>query len=348
MLSRLSVRCSPESRLRLGCSSRYLRISPLLREFHSPLLLSRQEVSTNTPRLSRDLSPWTFLSAYMPFTPNKSEQRLPPTYYRGCWHVVSRGLFLKYRPFSSFRKEVYDPRAFFPHAASLHQAFAHCARFPAAASRRSGGRVSVPLWPIELSLRLSVDGLVSRYLTNYLIEREPLQKWHIAFPLLPLRCRDYAVLAPISRCCPPLKGRSLTRYSAVRHLALAPKGRTSFDLHALSAPPAFVLSQDQTLQNWRVFHSTIQFSRCFAACEHRVTSHRRARRPPERPSTIQTPILPCQRKYRAIHGFRAGIVRSNYRSRHRIDPLSMPDPRGDVREDARLTIQKGHRKSGAN
>ena len=287
-------------------------------------MISSLAVSIDRSQLSREISLRTYHAAYRPFTPNNSGQRLPPTYYRGCWHVVSRGLFLKYRPFSSFRKEVYDPRAFFPHAASLHQAFAHCARFPAAASRRSGGRVSVPLWPIELSLRLSVDGLVSRYLTNYLIEREPLQKWHIAFPLLPLRCRDYAVLAPISRCCPPLKGRSLTRYSAVRHLALAPKGHTSFDLHALSAPPAFVLSQDQTLQNWRVFHSTIQFSRCFAACEHRVTSHRRARRSPERPSTIQTSILPCQRKYRAIHGFRAVIVTSNYRSRHRIDPLSRP------------------------
>ena len=46
---------------------------------------------------------------------------------------------------------------------------------------------------------------------------------------------------------------------------MVPKDRASFDLHALSAPPAFVLSQDQTLQNWRVFHSTIQFSRCLAA-----------------------------------------------------------------------------------
>ena len=145
MLSRLSVRYSPASRLRHWCSSRNLRISPLLREFHSPLLPSRQEVSTNTPRLSRDLSPWTFLSAYMPFTPNKSEQRLPPTSYRGCWHVVSRGLFLKYRPFSSSRKGVYNPKTVFLHAASLRQAFAHCARFPAAASRRSGGRVAVPL-----------------------------------------------------------------------------------------------------------------------------------------------------------------------------------------------------------
>ena len=36
-------------------------------------------------------------AAYAPFTPNHSGQRLPPTYYRGCWHVVSRGFLLGYR-----------------------------------------------------------------------------------------------------------------------------------------------------------------------------------------------------------------------------------------------------------
>ncbi len=32
-----------------------------------------------------------------PFTPSKSEQRLHPPYYRGCWHGVSRCLFPRYR-----------------------------------------------------------------------------------------------------------------------------------------------------------------------------------------------------------------------------------------------------------
>ena len=62
--------------------------------------------------------------------------------------------------------EVYDPKAFFLHAALLHQAFAHCAIFPTAASRRSLDRVSVPMWPITLSGRLLIVALVSRYLTN--------------------------------------------------------------------------------------------------------------------------------------------------------------------------------------
>ena len=128
--------------------------------------------------MSWEISPRTTLTAYTPFTPSKSGQRSPPTCYRGCWHVVSRGLFLRYRLFSSPRKGVYNPKAFFPHAASLRQAFAHCARFPAAASRRSGGRVSVPLWLIVLSDQLPVIGLVGHYLTNYLIGRKPLLERH--------------------------------------------------------------------------------------------------------------------------------------------------------------------------
>jgi hypothetical protein len=75
---------------------------------------------------------------------------------------------------SSLLKEVYNPKAFFPHAASLRQAFAHCARFPTAASRRSLGRVSVPVWLIVLSDQLRIVALVSRYPTNKLIRRKLL------------------------------------------------------------------------------------------------------------------------------------------------------------------------------
>ncbi|KAH9770655.1 hypothetical protein KPL71_012443 [Citrus sinensis] len=46
---------------------------------------------------------------------------------------------------SSPGKEVHDPWAFYLHAALLRQAFAHCGKFPTAASRRSLGRVSVPV-----------------------------------------------------------------------------------------------------------------------------------------------------------------------------------------------------------
>ena len=66
-------------------------------------------------------------------------------------------------------KVLYNPKAFFIHAAWLHQACAHCAIFPTAASRRSLDRVSVPVWLVILSDQLGIVALVSRYLTNKLI-----------------------------------------------------------------------------------------------------------------------------------------------------------------------------------
>ncbi len=73
--------------------------------------------------------------------------------------------------YSSLPTELYNPKAFIAHAASLHQAFAHCARFPTAASRRSLDRVSVPVWLFILSDQLPVLALVSHYLANKLMGR---------------------------------------------------------------------------------------------------------------------------------------------------------------------------------
>ena len=76
--------------------------------------------------------------------------------------------------YSSPKTEVYNPKAVFPHAASLHQGFPHCAISPTAASRRSLGRISVPMWPVNLSVRLLIVDLVGRYPANYLIRREAI------------------------------------------------------------------------------------------------------------------------------------------------------------------------------
>ena len=173
-LSRLSVSTGPDGRLRHRCSSQYLRISPLHWEFRHPLPDSSQAVPDALPRLSRGLSRLTCKAAYTRFTPSNSEQRSHPPYYRGCWHGVSRCFFLRYRQTprlvpaerSSRPKGLYDPKAFFTHAALLRQGFPHCAIFLTAASRRSLDRVSVPVWPDTLSGRLPIVALVSRYLTN--------------------------------------------------------------------------------------------------------------------------------------------------------------------------------------
>ncbi len=69
---------------------------------------------------------------------------------------------------------LYDPKAFITHATWLDQAFAHCPIFPTAASRRSLGRVSVPVWLIILSDQLPVLAMVSHYLTIKLMGRGPL------------------------------------------------------------------------------------------------------------------------------------------------------------------------------
>ena len=146
-----------------------------------------------------------------------------PPYYRGCWHGVSRCFLFRYRQItglltphlSSLLKGLYNPKAFFTHAVWLHQAFAHCAIFPTAASRRSLGRVSVPVWLIILSDQLRIVALVSLYLTNKLIRRRLLQQRKVRISPAFSR-RTYAVLACVSTRYPPLLGRfpSITHPSA--------------------------------------------------------------------------------------------------------------------------------------
>ena len=96
-------------------------------------------------------------------------------------------------------KEFYNPKAFFTHAALLDQGFPHCPKFPTAASRRSLGRVSVPVWLIILSDQLPIVALVGHYPTNKLIGRGILKQRPKPFPR-----RAYAVLAVVSNRYSPL------------------------------------------------------------------------------------------------------------------------------------------------
>src|SRR4051795_9961661 len=151
---------------------------------------------------------------------------------------------------SSLLKEVYNPKAVIPHAALLHQACAHCAIFPTAASRRSLGRVSVPVWPVTLSGRLPVDALVSHYLTNKLIGREPIPNRN-SFQKLTMRSLLVSSIRRRFQRLSQSQGQVahvlLTRSPLIHPASWA----SSFDLHVLSTPPAFILSQDQTLRKKR-------------------------------------------------------------------------------------------------
>ena len=105
------------------------------------------------------------------------------------------------------------------------------------------------MWPITLSGRLPIVGLVGRYLTNYLIGRE-LTSHRIA-PLTPSSCdivvscgisTPFDVLSPCER---QIVHALLTR-PPLEH-SRASSQMSPLDLHVLGTPPAFVLSQDQTL-----------------------------------------------------------------------------------------------------
>ncbi len=78
-------------------------------EFRFPLPHSSRPVFGAPSQLSREISHQTWPTTYALFTPSNSEQRLLPTYYRGCWHVVSRSCFCRYSHNRPCRKN-FTPR----------------------------------------------------------------------------------------------------------------------------------------------------------------------------------------------------------------------------------------------
>ena len=109
------------------------------------------------------------------------------------------------------------------------------------------------MWPITLSGRLPIVGLVGRYPANCLMGREAT--FYRITPLTPLPCGTvvlcgisvpFGTLSPCRRQVPHalLTRPPLELQSFLPKLSIS---QSSFDLHVLSTPPAFVLSQDQTL-----------------------------------------------------------------------------------------------------
>ena len=107
------------------------------------------------------------------------------------------------------------------------------------------------MWGAFLSEPLRIVGTVGRYPAVCLMRRMPILVR--PKPFLPRGCPQgiYAGLAILSEGYTPDKGRLHTCYSPVRHSpAGGPEGPPPlpFDLHVLSLPLAFILSQDQTLR----------------------------------------------------------------------------------------------------
>ena len=170
-----------------------------------------------------------------------------PPYYRGCWHVVSRCFFYHYRHSRFVMAE-----------SGLQPEGRHPARGVAASDFRPLCNIPHCCLPQESGPYLSpnVAGRPLRPATRRRLGR-PLphqqadrtrahpQPKKLSNPKDASRA-EYPVLANVSIRYPKVRGRLLTRYSPVRH-SCTPERALPFDLHVLSTPPAFVLSQDQTL-----------------------------------------------------------------------------------------------------
>ena len=107
------------------------------------------------------------------------------------------------------------------------------------------------MWLIILSDQLPIKALVGRYPHQLANETQAhprakgltsslSRKTQLRIPSF------YLVLARLSAGYSRLWGRLPTRYSPVRHFTQGLPLFT-FDLHVLGTPPAFALSQDQTL-----------------------------------------------------------------------------------------------------
>ena len=128
------------------------------------------------------------------------------------------------------------------------------------------------MWPINLSVRLPIVAMVGRYLPIQLIGRESILKRIAPFPPEPCGSVGLCGISSRFQLLSPTPGQVihvlLTR-SPLGTSKFHPKTsfeRTPFDLHVLGAPPAFVLSQDQTLykmvsKRQKAFKSILQIFR---------------------------------------------------------------------------------------
>ena len=129
---------------------------------------------------------------------------------------------------------LYNPKAFIAHAASLGQACAHCRRSSTAATRRCLASVSVPVARVVLSHPLRILALVSRYLANTLIRREPLSRRN-SFPGqgMPINqiAGNYLAVRP-AMPIPEVRYPRITAPFATFPNSVLLQSWFSFDLHA--------------------------------------------------------------------------------------------------------------------
>ena len=133
------------------------------------------------------------------------------------------------------------------------------------------------MWPVTLSGRLLIVALVGRYPANKLIRRGSIS-YHRSFSHCTMwYCALMRYYQPFPAAIPLYEAGypRVTHPSAAQSQVKSPKGSitsASLDLHVLGTPPAFILSQDQTLIKYVLLHKTLKSyfvtPRCFS--KHQV------------------------------------------------------------------------------
>ena len=104
------------------------------------------------------------------------------------------------------------------------------------------------MWPVTLSGRLPVNALVGRHPANKLIGRDPIPCRKSLSHTPMRRARSIRHYHPFPGAI-PVHGAGWSRitHPFATLTSQAKPGRIPFDLHVLSTPPAFILSQNRTL-----------------------------------------------------------------------------------------------------
>nr|YP_009162764.1 hypothetical protein [Botryococcus braunii]AKU37110.1 hypothetical protein [Botryococcus braunii] len=105
----------------------------------------------------------------MLFTPNHSEQRLPPPYYRGCWHGVCRDYFSGSCHHLFPKEGVYDLKNLLPPWGMAGSGFRPLSKIPHCCRPKVSGpslNPSVVDHPLRSTKDLGLGGLLLHQLPN--------------------------------------------------------------------------------------------------------------------------------------------------------------------------------------
>ena len=147
---------------------------------------------------------------------------MPPTYYRGCWHVVSRGFFCRYRHFRLVPAESgLQPEGLRPARGVAASGFRPVCKIPHCCLPSESGPCLSPTLAGR-SLNPATHHRLGGPLPRQLANRPRAHPSPSGLSRPPHAGEaEYPVSSTVSRGCPGARGRLPTCYSAVRHFICA-------------------------------------------------------------------------------------------------------------------------------